>query len=132
MTHASTASIVNALNIYHCHQIEVNTIYLLAMQVIYHYHHLYHHISLTFLQCQCGVEVPQIYIGPPEDAKSKYPGYQSAVSTLVGFDYVYNMSGSTKNCKLHQFRAPAQLLVSKQSDLGTSSRSTLGMGENGC
>lgn len=43
-----------------------------------------------------GVEVPQVYIGPPEDADAKYPGFQFAVSTLVGFDDVYIPAGTTE------------------------------------
>lgn len=36
----------------------------------------------------CGVEVPQIYIGPPKGCASEYPGVQFAAITLVGWDNV--------------------------------------------
>lgn len=60
------------------------------------------------------VEVPQIYIGPPEDAGSKFPGYQFAISTLVGFDDVYIMPGTTKTASF--IISERQLSFWRQSD----------------
>lgn len=43
-----------------------------------------------------GVDVPQLYIGPPSSAAQKYPGVQFAVSALAGFDSVELSCGSSK------------------------------------
>ncbi|KAJ5679423.1 Fn3-like domain-containing protein [Penicillium macrosclerotiorum] len=43
-----------------------------------------------------GVDIPQLYLGPPENSSSKYPGVQFAVSTLVGFEDVEVLAGATK------------------------------------
>ncbi|OJJ73697.1 hypothetical protein ASPBRDRAFT_41398 [Aspergillus brasiliensis CBS 101740] len=53
-------------------------------------------VHITNTGSRPGVEVPQIYLGPPEDAASTYPGYQFAVSTLVGFDDVSIAPGATE------------------------------------
>jgi beta-glucosidase len=54
-------------------------------------------IHITNTGSRPDVEVPQLYIGPPENAGSKYPGYQFAVSTLVGFDDLSIAPGATKS-----------------------------------
>lgn len=42
-----------------------------------------------------GVEVPQVYIGPPTNAAAAYPGVQFAAISLVGFDNVEVASGKS-------------------------------------
>jgi len=46
------------------------------------------HFTLTNTGAVSGVEVPQIYIGPPSNAATTYPGAQFAAIALVGFDNV--------------------------------------------
>lgn len=41
-----------------------------------------------------GVEVPQIFIGPPQGCENKYPGVQFAAIALVGWDNVEIEAGS--------------------------------------
>lgn len=71
-------------------------------------------VHITNTGSRPGVEVPQIYIGPPEDAGSKYPGYQFAVSTLVGFDDVYIAPGAAKTASF--LISERQLSFWRQSD----------------
>jgi beta-glucosidase len=71
-------------------------------------------IRITNTGSRPGVEIPQVYIGPPEDAKSKYPGYQFAVSALVGFDDVLISPGATKTASF--LISERQLSFWRQSD----------------
>jgi beta-glucosidase len=41
-----------------------------------------------------GVEVPQVYVGPPADAATSYPDVQFAASALVGFANVELEAGA--------------------------------------
>ena len=47
-----------------------------------------------------GVEVPQVYIGPPRNAAQKYPGVQFATTSLVGFDNVEIAAGKSKTVQI--------------------------------
>jgi beta-glucosidase len=71
-------------------------------------------VRITNTGSRPGVEIPQVYIGPPEDAGSKYPGYQFAISTLVGFDDVLISSGATKTASF--LISERQLSFWRQSD----------------
>ncbi|KAK3615964.1 hypothetical protein LTR56_026282 [Elasticomyces elasticus] len=44
--------------------------------------------TITNTGSVAGIEVPQVYIGPPADADSTYSGVQFAAITLVGFDNI--------------------------------------------
>ncbi|OOQ90978.1 hypothetical protein PEBR_01999 [Penicillium brasilianum] len=71
-------------------------------------------VHITNTGSRPGVEIPQLYIGPPENAGSKYPGYQFAVSTLVGFDDLSIASGATKSA--NYVISERQLSFWRQSD----------------